>query len=121
MQIGLCLGGSVSCDVLSRLGSLLGIQKHPDSPILLVHCQDLKKVSQPSGMMSWIKAPGPEGAPTIPVLGTSTVARTSQGSPSVDVLPTDEGVVLADVDSVGCTRSLSGSRAACPNMSDVDG
>ena len=54
-------------------------------------------------MISWIKAPRPEGAPTIPMLGASTV------------------VVLADVDSVGCTRSLSGSRAACPNMSDVDG
>ena len=51
-----------------------------DSPILLVHCQDLKKVPQPSGMMSWNKAPIPEGAPTIPVLGASTVARTSQGS-----------------------------------------
>ena len=71
--------------------------------------------------MSWIEAPRPVGAPTIPVLGASTVARTSQGSPSVDVLPPDEGVVLADVDSVGCTGSLSGSRAAFPNMSDVDG
>ena len=55
------------------------------------------------------------------MLGASTVTHTSQGSPSVDVLPPDEGVVLADVDSVGCTGSLSGSQAACPNMSDVDG
>ena len=39
---------------------------------------------------------------------TSTAARTSQGSPSVDVLPPDEGVVLADVDSVARTGSLSG-------------
>ena len=107
--------------VMSLVGWALGIQKHPDSPILLVRCQDLKKVPQPSGMMSWTKAPRPEGAPTIPVLAASTVARTSQGSPSVDVLPPDEGVVLADVDSVECTRSLSGSRAVCPNMSDVDG
>ena len=102
-------------------GWALGIQQHPDSPILLVHCQDLKKVPQPSGVMPWIEVPRPEGAPTIPVLGASTVASTSQGSPSVDVLPPDEGVVLADVDSMGRTGSLSGSRAACPNMSDVDG
>ena len=107
--------------VVSLVGWALGIQKHPDSPILFVHCQDMKKVPQPSGVMSWIKALRPEGAPTIPVLGASTVARTSQGSTSVDGLPPDEGVVLADVDSVGCTRSLSGSRTACPNMSDVDG
>ena len=78
-------------------------------------------ISSTYAIWVWDEAPRPEGAPTSPVLGASTVARTSQGSPSVDVLPPDEGVVLADVDSVGCTRSLSGSRAACPNMSDVDG
>ena len=71
--------------------------------------------------MSWIEAPRLEGTPTIPVLGASTMARTSQGPPSVDVLPPDEGVVLADVYSVGRTGSLSGSRAACPNISDMDG
>ena len=53
--------------------------------------------------MSWIEAPRPEGAPTIPVFGASTMARTSQGSPAVAVLPPDEGAVLADVDSVGRT------------------
>ena len=71
-------------------------------------------------MMSWIEAPRPEGAPTIPVLGASTMAHTSQGSPSVAVLPPDEGVVLADVDSVGRTGSLLGSRADCPNGSGMD-
>ena len=65
--------------VMSLVGWALDIQKHPDSPILLVHCQDLKKVLQPSGMMSWIKTPEPVGAPTIPVLGASTVAHSSQG------------------------------------------
>ena len=71
--------------------------------------------------MSWIEAPLPEGAPTIPVLGASTMAHTSQGSPSVAVLPPDEGVVLEDVDSVGRAGSLSGSRADCPNVSEMDG
>ena len=68
-----------------------------------------------------IKTPPPVGAPKIPVLGASTVAHTSQGSPSIDVLPPDEGVVLADVDSVGCMRSASGSQASCRTMTDDDG
>ena len=51
-------------------------------------------------------APWPEGAPKIPVLGASTMAHTSQGSPSVAVLPPKEGVVLADVASVDLTGSL---------------
>ena len=87
--------------VVSIVGWAVGIQKHPDSPILLIHCQDVKKVPQPSGVCSWITTPPPVNAPTVPVLGASTVAHTSQGSPSVDVLPPDEGVVLADVDSAG--------------------
>ena len=60
------------------------------------------------------------GAPQIPVLGASTVAHTSQGSPSIDILPPDEGVVLADVDSVGCMRSTSGSQACCRTMTEDD-
>ena len=88
--------------VVSLVGWAVGIQKHPDSPILLIHCQDVKKVPQPSGVLLWIKNPQSVGTPNIPVLGSSTVAHTSQGSPSIDVLPPGEGVVLADVDSVGC-------------------
>ena len=83
--------------VMSLIGWEVGIQKHPDSPVLFIHCQDVKKVPQLSGVMSWIKTPQPVGAPKIPVLGASTVAHTSQGSPSMDVLPPDE-----DVESVGC-------------------
>ena len=102
--------------VVSIIGWAVGIQKHPDLPVILIHCQDVKKVPQPSGMRSWIKTPRPVGAPTIPVLGTSTVAHTSRGSPSIDVLPPDEGVVLADVDSVGGGRSASESRASSRTM-----
>ena len=106
---------------MSIVGWAVGIQKHLDSPILLIHCQDVKKVPQPSGVRSWIKIPQPVGDPQIPVLGASTVAHTSQGSPSIDVLPPDEGVVLADVDSVGCMRSPSGSQVYCRSMTEVDG
>ena len=78
--------------IVSLAGWALGIQRHPDSPIVLVHCQDLKKIPQPSGVVSWIEAPWPKGAPTVPVLGTSTMGRTSQDSPSVAVLlPEEEG------------------------------
>ena len=106
--------------VVSLAGWALGIQRHPDSPIIIVHSHDFKKIPRPNGLMSWIEAPRPEGAPTIPVLGTSTMAHTSQGSPSVAVLPLDEGALLADIDSVGCAGSLSGSRADCPNASRMD-
>ena len=56
--------------VVSIIGWAVGIQKHPDLPVILIHCQDVKKVPQPSGMRLWIKSPHPVGAPTIPVLGT---------------------------------------------------
>ena len=105
--------------VVSLAGWALGNQRHPDSPIILVHCQDLKKIPRPSGMVSWIEAPRPKGAPTVPVLGTSTMARISQDSPSVVVLPPEEGAVLADV-LVGSTGSSSGSRVECPNASGMD-
>ena len=106
--------------VVSIVSWAVGIQKHPDSPILLIHCQDVKKVPQPTGVRSWITTPQPVGAPLVPVLGASTVAHTSQGSPSVDVLPPDEGVVLADVDSVGM-RSTSGSQVSGRSLMEVDG
>ena len=61
--------------------------------------------------MLWTKTPEPVGTPTIPVLG----------SPSIDVLPPYEGVALADVDSVECMRSISGSQARCLNKTDEDG
>ena len=105
--------------VVSIVGWVVGIQKHPDSLILLIHCQDVKKVPQPSGMRSWITPPQPVGAPPVPVLGASTVAHTSRGSPHVDVLP-DEGVVLADLDSAGMQFAL-GSQVAGRSWMDVDG
>ena len=40
----------------------------------------------------------------------STAAHTSRGSPSITALPPDEGVVLADVDSVRNGRSTSHDR-----------
>ena len=86
--------------VVSLAGWELRIQRYPDSPIILVHCQDLKKIPRPSGLISWIDAARLEGVPTIPVLGASTMGRTTQGSPTEAVLTPGEGEVLPDIDSV---------------------
>ena len=40
--------------VVSLTGWALGIQKDLDSPIMMVHCQDLKKIPQPQGAVSWL-------------------------------------------------------------------
>ena len=92
--------------IVATLGWTVGIQKHPDEPVIFIHCQDVKKIPQPSGAQSWIAIPPPGGAPAVPMLGASTVAHTSQDSPSVTTLPPDEGVVFADVDSMCDGRSI---------------
>ena len=69
--------------VVSLIGWAVGIQKNPDMPVILIHCQDVKKVPQPSGERSWIVTPRPVWAPAVPMLGASTVAHTSRGSPSI--------------------------------------
>ena len=45
--------------------------------------------------------------PAVPMLGASTVAHTSRDSPSVIALSPDEGVELADVDSLRNGQSMS--------------
>ena len=67
--------------VVSLAGWAVGIQLHPISPIILVHCQDLKKIPHPSGLVSWIDAARLGGMPMPPVLGATTMGRTTQGSP----------------------------------------
>ena len=67
--------------VVSLAGWAVGIQLRPYSPIILVHCQDLKKIPRPSGLVSWIDVARPVGVPTLPVLGASTMSCTTQGSP----------------------------------------
>ena len=93
--------------IVATLGWMVGIQRHPDEPVIFIHCQDVKKIPQPSGAQSWIAIPPPGGAPAVPMLGASTVAHTSRDSPSVTALPPDEGVVLADVDSMRDGRSIA--------------
>ena len=77
---------------------MVGIQRHPDEPVIFIHCQwgAVVDCDYPFG-----------GVPAVPMLGASTVTHTSRDSPSVTALPPDEGVVLADVDSMrdGCSIS----------------
>ena len=102
--------------VVSLAGWALGIQLHPDSPIILVHCQDLKKIPRPSGLVSWIDAACPEGVVTIPVLGATLMGPTTQGSPSEAVLTPDEGAIVPDIDSVKSAKSFLKSRSDASGM-----
>ena len=85
--------------IVSLIGWALGIQKDSDSPIVMVHCQDLKKVPPPPGAVSWLVTKQLSIAPSVPILGASTMQRTSQSSPSLTVAAPAEGAIIADVDS----------------------
>ena len=39
--------------VVSLAGWAVGVQLHPDSPVLMIHCQDLKIIPRPRGLVSW--------------------------------------------------------------------
>ena len=75
---------------MATLGWTVGIQRHIHS---LSGCEE--------------DTPTQWGTPAVPMLGAITVAHTSRDSPSVTALPPDEGVELADVDSVRNGQSMS--------------
>ena len=39
--------------VVSLAGWMVGVQLHPDSPVLMIHCQNLKKINCPWGLVLW--------------------------------------------------------------------
>ena len=45
--------------VVSLAGWAVGVQLHPDSPVLMIHCQDLNKISHARGLVSWICTDSP--------------------------------------------------------------
>ena len=49
--------------VVSLAGWAVGIRLKPELPIILVHCQDGKKIPRPSGLVSWIDVACPVGMP----------------------------------------------------------
>ena len=67
--------------IVATLGWTVGIQRHPDEPVIFIHCQDVKKIPPPSGVQSWLTIPPPGGTPVVPMLGASMVAHTSRDSP----------------------------------------
>ena len=84
---------------MTLIGWALGIQKDSESPIVIVHCQDIKKVPPPPGAISWLSTKQSSAAPSVPILGASTMQRTSQNSPSLTVAALAEGTRIVDVDS----------------------
>ena len=61
------------------------VQLHPDSLVLLIHCQDLKKIQQLKGLVSWLPSDKSTSSAARPVLGASMVCRSPLGSASSTV------------------------------------
>ena len=40
--------------IVSFMGWTIRIQKEPESPVVMVHCQDAKKIPTPTGAVSWL-------------------------------------------------------------------
>ena len=66
--------------VVSFIGWTIGIQKAPESPIVLVHCQDIKNIPPPPGAISWLTTKKLSSAPSVRILGASTMQRTLPSS-----------------------------------------
>ena len=83
--------------VVSFLGWTIGIQKDPNSPIVMIHCQDAKKVPAPPGAVSWLTSKESSIKPSVTVLGASTMHRTRPSSLSLESAPSNvEGDVTSD-------------------------
>ena len=83
--------------VVSFLGWTLGIQKDPNSPIVMIHCQDAKKIPAPPGAMSWLTLQESSIKPSVTVLGASTMHRTRPSSLSLGSDPSNvEGARTGD-------------------------
>ena len=72
------------CGITLRLRSVSWT--HRDSPVLLVHCQDLKKIPRPRGLVSWLLSEQTDLPPDRLVLGASTVGRSMPGSDASGVI-----------------------------------
>ena len=66
--------------IVSFMGWTIGIQKEPESPVVMVHCQDAKKIPPPLGAVSWLTSKESTLKPAVTVLGASTMHRTMPNS-----------------------------------------
>ena len=105
---------------MSLPGWAVGVPLQPDSPIILVHCQDLKKIPHPSGLVSWIDAARPEGLPTPHVLCASMMGRSTRRSLSISGVPPEERTLLSGGASVNSDRPLPRSLSYHPEGSVMD-
>ena len=93
--------------IVSFMGWTIGIQKEPESPIVMVHCQDAKKIPTPTGAVSWLTSKESSIKPSVMILGASTMHRTVPSSLSITMAPSAEEGVAAGGES---TRSVCPSR-----------
>ena len=113
--------------VVSLVGWAVRIQLQPDSPILLVHCQDVKKIPHPSGLVPWIAVALPGSSPAPPLLGASTVCHSTRNSgSSVTGPPVDQTLLSGGtgVHAPGVPGSMlnnpEGSVVSSGNWDSVD-
>ena len=98
--------------IVSFMGWTIRIQKEAESPVVMVHCQDVKKIPPPLGAVSWLTSKESTLKPTITVLGASTMHRTMPHSLSMTVGLSVEDITLAGEEgsrAVGPSVHLSGS------------
>ena len=88
------------------MGWTIGIQKEPESPVVMVHCQDAKKIPTPTGAVSWLTSKKSSIQPSVTILGASTMHRTMPSSLSITMAHSAEERVVAGGESI---RSVSSS------------
>ena len=98
--------------IVSFMGWTIGIQKEPVSPVVMVHCQDAKKIPTPLGAVSWLTSKESTLKPSVTILGASTMHRTMPNSLSMTMGLSVEDLAVAGGDasrSVGPSVHPSGS------------
>ena len=93
--------------IVSFMGWTIGIQKEPESPVVMVHCQDAKKIPAPTGAVSWLTSKESSIKPSVMILGASTMHRTVPSSLSITMAPSAEEGVAAGGES---------SQPVCPSI-----
>ena len=83
--------------VVSLAGWAVGVQLPPDSQILMIHCQDLKKIPHPRGLVSWLQSDQPDPSAARMVIDASMVCQSMPGSTSSTVsgMPSQQSLLQA--------------------------
>ena len=99
--------------IVSFMGWTIGIQKEPESPVVMVHCQEAKKIPPPLGAVRHrLTSKESTLKPAVTVLGASTMHRTMPNSISMTMGISVEHIAVAGEDAsraVGPSIHPSGS------------